>query len=548
MALLNPPAAMEMRPTKTWNNRWTTKCAAVATVAAAAFGPLVGLAQQLPNPSAARGAAFAPIEQTLVDTIARAEPSVVAIGRTTSNQPPEDRRPGDFFGELRTDASSTAAPRTVGAGVIIDRTGLILTHYLAVHEGDQHTVTTIDRTTYPAKIRAADPRSGLAVLAIDTKAAPPQAPANALPRAGTAVRPATPVSFPALRFGDATTLRKGQFVIAIGNPYAIQTDGQPTASWGIVTNLGRKAPSGTNLNDAPGPEGDYRTSMHHLGTLIQTDAKLGFSAAGGALVNLRGELVGLTTTAATIAGHEQPAGYAIPMNANTRRIIDTLKDGREVEYGMLGVGFGYGPMEAPNRGRLTLLTVFPGTPAARAGLQGGDFVTRVANQPVKDVDDVQLAVSMLPPSTVTPLEYIRGGQSATTNVALAKLAVTGKKIATVRPEAWRGIRVDYSTALEGSRLTEAFASSAIDPEGCVWVAEVDEDSESWKAGVRPGMFISHVGGQRVTTPAEFQAASRNVGDKLDIRLTQPVEGDVDKQPQPPQPKEERRQPVPEQQR
>ena len=167
-------------------------------------------------------------------------------------------------------------------------------------------VTTIDRTTYRATIRAADPHSGLAVLAIDHAAGP-------LQRAGSHEHNSAPGNFPAIRLGDAESLRKGQFVVAIGNPYAIQTDGQPTASWGIVTNFGRKAPIGTNLNDAPGPDGDYRTTLHHLGTLIQTDAKLGFNAAGGALINLRGELVGLTTTAATIAGHEQPAGYAIPM-------------------------------------------------------------------------------------------------------------------------------------------------------------------------------------------------------------------------------------------
>src|SRR5258705_9237173 len=178
-------------------------------------------------------------------------------------------------------------------------------------------------------MRAAVPGSGLDVPATAPKALP-------LNRGGVPPKNIAPDSFPTIRLGDAATLHKGQFVVAIGNPYAIQTDGQPTASWGIITNLARKAPSGTNLNDAPGPADDYRTTLHHLGTLIQTDAKLGFTAAGGALLNLRGELIGLTTTAATIAGHEQPAGYAIPINAATRRIIETLKQGREVEYGMFG--------------------------------------------------------------------------------------------------------------------------------------------------------------------------------------------------------------------
>jgi serine protease Do len=488
------------------------------------LSPTVGLTQQPRAASPGAAPAVAQLEQALVDTIARVEPSVVAVGRIAPRQPQlAERRLDDVFGELRDNASSAAAPTIVGAGVVIDPTGLVLTHYLAVHEGERHTVTTIDRTTYLATVRAADPRSGLAVLAIDTKAAP-------LQRSGAAARNAAPGSFPAVGFGDASTLRKGQFVIAIGNPYAIQTDGQPTASWGIVTNMARKAPAGTNLNDAPGPDGQYRTTLHHLGTLIQTDAKIGFSASGGALVNLRGELVGLTTNAATIAGHEQPAGYAIPINAAIRRIIDTLKQGREVEYGMMGVGFGHGPLELPTtaNSRLTLTQVFPGSPAARAGLETGDVVTRVGERPVDDVDAVQLAISMMPPSTTTPVEYVRRGQSATANVKLAKLAVAGKKVVSVRPDAWQGIRVDYATALDAQEFIQANTSGAIDPKGCVLVAEVEEGSAAWIAGVRKGMFISHVGGKRVDSPLEFQAATRDVGDKFDIRLTQPAAAEHEK--------------------
>src|SRR4029079_1686490 len=108
-------------------------------------------------------------------------------------------------------------------------------------------------------------------LAIDTKA-------NPLQKKETPPRKIAPDSFPTIKFGDAASVRTGQFVVAIGNPYAIQTDGQPTASWGIVTNLARKAPSGTNFNDAPGLGGDYRTTLHHLGTLIQTELTLAFTS------------------------------------------------------------------------------------------------------------------------------------------------------------------------------------------------------------------------------------------------------------------------------
>jgi S1-C subfamily serine protease len=335
-------------------------------------------------------------------------------------------------------------------------------------------------------------------------------------------------SFPALPLGNAAQLRKGQFIIVIGDPYAIRSDGQPTASWGTITNIARKAPSGTNLNDTPGPIGDYRTTYHHLGTLLQTDAKLGWSAGGGAVANLRGELVGLTTTASSIPGHEQPAGYAIPIDDTTHRIIDALRQGREVEYGLLGVSFRSPdlPLDSARTAKdadgVIIQQVYPGSPAARAGLEPNDVVTQVVGKPVSNVDGIQLAVSTLPPGEPIVVNYRRDDHPATATVRLAKLSVPGDKVVTDRPPAWRGMRVDYSTALDTPALTERLASGAIDPAGCVLVAEVDEGSVAWRAGVRPGMFISHVGGTPVTTPDEFQSAVAGETQGVTIRLTQPV--------------------------
>jgi S1-C subfamily serine protease len=449
----------------------------------------------------------AAIERTLVDVIHRAEPSVVAVARSAPTQQsllaPQGK---DLFADLR-QQTAAVEPNTVAAGVIIDPVGLVLTAYLAVREGEQHSITTIDGKTYPATIKAADPRSGLAVLAI------------AAPGAKSA-------TFQPLSFGDASQLRKGQFVITIGNPYAIRSDGEPTASWGIVTNLARKAPAGANLNDAPGPNGDYRTTLHHLGTLIQTDAKLGWSAGGGALINLRGELVGLTTTVAAIAGHEQPAGYAIPIDETIRRIIDTLKQGREVEYGLLGIGFqqtDFGVAAGAATVGATVQQVYPGSPAARAGLQTNDVITRIAGQQVGDVDRLQLTVSRLLPSQKVPIEYVRGGHAASAQVTLSKLAISGKKIVTDQPPSWRGIRVDYALALDAATLAEQSAAGAIDTEGCVVVADVAQDSPAQTAGVRTGMFISHVDDKRVTTPEEFRAAAQNTNQNVSIRLTQPIQ-------------------------
>jgi S1-C subfamily serine protease len=473
---------------------------------------------QLPAAGQDGPATIAKIEQSVTDAIARVEPGVVAVSRKPRMLPNADKGPDtDAFSELRDPAESHRASTVVACGVIVDPAGLVLTEYLAVREDDDHSITTIEGKTYPAKILAADPRSSLAVLEMTSTASSPR-------RTDEARNGGPPGSFPALKIADASTLRKGQFVIAIGNPFAIESDGQPTTSWGIVTNLARKAPTGTNLNDAPGPLKDFRTTIHHLGTLIQTDAKLGWSTGGGALVNLRGELIGMTTTAAVIAGHEQPAGYAIPMNATIRRVIDSLKQGREIEYGMLGVGFGPAPLELDpsNRPSLRVSTVYANSPAAQAGLQESDVLTRIADKPVKDIDDVQLAISALPPGAKTTIAYERAGRPATTEVTLAKLAVAGKKIATVRPESWRGMRVDYATTLEAPALTEAISSGAFDEKGCVLVSEVEPESIAWRAGVRPGAFVTHVAGERVSTPDEFRAAVKTLGKKMDLTFTTPL--------------------------
>src|SRR5207253_4289771 len=108
-----------------------------------------------------------------------------------------------------------------------------------------------------------------------------------------------------LSFGDGDAVKKGQFAVALANPFAAGfRDGSPSASWGIVSNLRRR------LVKLPGENDRRRLCLHHFATLIMTDAKINVGCSGGALVNLKGEMIGLTTAQASLLGVETPGGYA----------------------------------------------------------------------------------------------------------------------------------------------------------------------------------------------------------------------------------------------
>jgi len=344
-------------------------CSALRAQAPAPIGP-----ETLSGP-----AVVAAMEQALVETIARAERSVVAIARVHRQVPGEtftlELRP-DPFGRPAVPAAPPQPtdpdfiPMEYATGVIVDSRGLVLTACHVLGEQSDYYITTHDRRVYRAQVKGADPRSDLAVLAFD---------------AASGLQP--------IRFGDATQLRKGQIVVALGNPYAIARDGQASASWGIVANLSRKAPPLAQAGAT-----SARPTLHHFGTLIQTDAKLNLGTSGGPLLNLRGEMVGLSVALAAVSGYQSAAGYAIPVDQTFRRVVDTLKQGREVEYGFLGVQ----PVDLPLSERLAGLQglrverVVPGTPAARSGLRTDDIIVAVDGRPVADSDALMLQVGRLP--------------------------------------------------------------------------------------------------------------------------------------------------------
>src|SRR5436190_7283524 len=269
--------------------RFSTRIAGSAAIVSALLLPIAANSVNGQEPNGL--AAAAAIQDAFIKAIEMAEKSVVSISRDKRQAAifhPDNRIP---FGRERgaDPADLNWVPNEFGAGLIIDKAGLILTNYHLVRGGpvegkpDQKADQTLyvrlsDRRGFEARIIAADPRSDLAVLKI-------------------------PVGdLPAFKLENKTLpVRKGQFVIALGNPYAIARDGSASATWGIVSNISRQAMAEGDASDS---ERRQNETIHHFVTLIQLDARLDLGTSGGAVLNLQGELIGITTSLAAIVGYE----------------------------------------------------------------------------------------------------------------------------------------------------------------------------------------------------------------------------------------------------
>jgi S1-C subfamily serine protease len=435
----------------------------------------------------------AAFEQSLVTAIEQAGGSVVAIARV---DPFETPRHGDRFQlQPTTPDSPDFVPDHFGAGVVVDRAGLILTQYHVVAAKSEHYVTTTAGNRYRAEIYVSDPRSDLAMLKI--------APTD-LARTGEYLSP--------IRLGDASKLKRGQIVVSLGNPYGIARDGRASASWGIISNLSRKIP--------PNPrDGGGKDKLYHFGTLIQTDAKLNLGTSGGALVNRDGEMIGLTTSLAATAGYEQAAGYAIPVDEMFRRAVESMKQGREVEYGFLGVApEPVATADIPSRRPgVRVANTWPGTPADLAGVQIDDVLTHLDDEPIRDADFLILEVGAKDVDSNVRLTVLREGRPRTLDVKLTKFPVRGEKVVAAPAPLWRGLRVDYSTATSIQDLQQVREVDLLRA-GCVLITEVQRDSAAWEAKLQPGMFVAEVDGQKITSPSDFRTAVLGKSGPIELKV------------------------------
>jgi S1-C subfamily serine protease len=298
-----------------------------------------------------------------------------------------------------------------------------------------------------------------------------------------------PVDLKAITFGDGSKVRKGDWIVVLANPFSGGfRDGSASASWGIVSNVRRRAPG-------PPDETKRAKPLSQYATLIQTDARLNIGCSGGALLNLNGEMVGLTTSLAALTGGETAGGYAIPIDANARKMIDVLKRGDEIEYGFLGVTVN---PDARAFGRGVVINdVAPGLPAARAGLLAQDIVTAINGIPMREQEDLFLNISASLAGSEAEIEVLRNSVERKFKVRLAKSSHAEPVIASNRPKPVFGLRVDYSSTL---------SIDSNPPEG-VLVKELEPGSAAEKKlkdwSDRSRLIVVAVDGKPVPTPSEF---------------------------------------------
>ncbi len=383
-------------------------------------------------------------------------------------------------------------------GVVIDAEGYVLTPYHVIDGATKVYVFLPGGAGSYADIHAADARADLAVLKLI----------------------APPAKMKAVKFADVRTTKVGEkqatvftgkLCVLMTNPYSSTFGlGQPTAGFGSITNV-RFKPLAKEVR--PGRYSEY-------GTLLEYDIRPNAGLTGGVLLNLDSEMIGLTNAAAVAWGNEIGPGYAMPTDGNFRRIVDVLRKGEEVEYGFLGVTLGRG------RVGVGVDQPTPNGPAAAAGIASGDEIIKVNGIPIEGFDDLLMQVGSALAGTTVKVTVSRFGRPLEYDVTLAKYRHEQPFIASARPEAVFGLRVDYGSILS-QQLDIALQPmrSGVPPGVCVRdiVANSQAATKFKTLGDNPTRWlITHVDGNAVTNPAEFYKAAKGQ-EKVKLTLRDPSE-------------------------
>ncbi len=437
--------------------------------------------------------------------VKKAAPSVINIYSTRTVHLRRNRGFYDpFFQQFFGDSSGqddgsqwgrTRREQSLGSGIIISSDGYILTANHVVEGMDEIKVAIPDsKQEYTARVVGTDPPTDVAVLKIDA------------------------TGLPAVTLGDSDQLEVGDVVLAIGNPFGV---GQ-SVTMGIISALGR---NGRNIGML-----DHSYSIQDF---IQTDAAINPGNSGGALVDAEGRLIGINTMIKSDTMGNEGIGFAVPINL-ARHVMERLISGGRVARGYLGIHMQdvdadlAQQFNLPGQNGVLVDDVIPGTPADKAGVKSGDFITEFNGKEVDDGNGLQLAISESAPGSDAMMKLTRNGVATTLTIKLSELPVEATQNNNVqtapvstKPDALDGVSVaDLDQQARLALKTPTGIQGAV-------VTEVNPSSNAAEAGLHRGDVILEINRQ-MTRDAEtaVKLCEQAKGKSILVRVWR-REGDLD---------------------
>jgi serine protease Do len=357
--------------------------------------------------------------------------------------------------------NQTPAPyeaHSLGSGFVLSSDGYILTNYHVIKDADEIIVRFSDRNELEAKVLGSDERSDVALLKVEA------------------------TGLAAVKLGDSTNLKVGEWVLAIGSPFGFDH----SATAGIVSALGRSLPSESYV------------------PFIQTDVAINPGNSGGPLFNLDGEVIGINSQIYSRTGGFMGLSFAIPMDV-VMNVVDQIKSQGYVSRGWLGVviqdvtgelaeSFGL------NKPQGALISkVLPDSPASKAGLEPGDVILKFDGKNVPTSSDLPPIVGRTKIGETKPVEVMRNNKRKTLSVIIEQLP-DDKEI--VKANANKGRLIDERLAIEVANLDEKQREEYAIAEGGVLVANIKQGPAS-ASGMRPGDIIMSIDNQKIKNAKQF---------------------------------------------
>ena len=429
---------------------------------------------------------------TFAPIVEKVAPSVVTVfttqtvSRTLAPFPFSDDALRQFFGGQLPQKQGKQTLQGLGSGVIVSPDGYILTANHVVSGAEEIMVGLgTELRKYKAKKVGTDPGTDVALLKIDEK------------------------DLPAMTFADSDKARAGDIVLAVGNPFGLRQ----TVTMGIISAIGRSSVGIV----------DYEN-------FIQTDAAINMGNSGGALVDIKGELLGINTAIFSRTGGNQGVGFAIPANL-ARDVMQSLREKGRVVRGYIGASVQTLTPELAEAMKLKgqptgalVGEVAPKSPSEKAGIKTGDVITAVNGKKVSDARELRLMIGSMAPGTKVQIEVNREGQKKMFGVELAEMpAGAAEQGPEASPE--ESAQPEKTTVFGGVAVADITddVRTALnlpkDVQGAV-IAEVDADSPAGKAGLREGDVIQEVNKQPVKNAKDLVAINKKLkpNEKILLRV------------------------------